>query len=208
MVCNKFNRGLLPPLNMAIHLNNLQYQAVMLATGIMLRKGNQTTITLRHLEFLKTALQENMTIHITRCFLQNKNHYFISVDYPTHSTPAKQVRADPRIIIRRGSTQLDDHTLLLLNHLQTDREEAEGAIIEVEPPVDCQDFPNEEEAIVEQAEPLLVEEEEEVRELAEQEEQQQHILPSQHTDFYRQQCLLFEEQFNEWVRHCKKEQLL
>ena len=40
-----------PPLNMAIQLNNLHYQAVMLATGIMLKKGDQITISLRHLEF-------------------------------------------------------------------------------------------------------------------------------------------------------------
>ena len=61
-----------PPLNIAIQLNNLHYQAVMLATGIMLRKGDQLTISLRHLEFLKAALQENMTIHVTRVFYETK----------------------------------------------------------------------------------------------------------------------------------------
>ncbi len=58
-----------PPLNIAIQLNNLLYQAVMLAIGIILRKGDQLTISLRHLEFLKAAIQENMTIHVTRAFL-------------------------------------------------------------------------------------------------------------------------------------------
>ncbi len=42
-----------PRLNIAIQLNDLHYQAVMLATGIMLRKGDQTTISVRHLEFLR-----------------------------------------------------------------------------------------------------------------------------------------------------------
>ena len=114
-----------PPLNMAIQLNNLHYQAVMLATGIMLKKGDQITISLRHLEFLRTALQENSTIHITRAFIQNKNHYFLSVDHPAHSSPAKQVRANPRIIIRRGGNQLDDRGTLLLNHLITEIVEEE-----------------------------------------------------------------------------------
>jgi hypothetical protein len=87
---------------MAIQFNDLQYKTTLLAAGIMLKKGDQTTISLRHLEFLRTALQENMAIHITRAFLQNKNHCFLSVDHPAHSSAAKQVKADPRIMIRRG----------------------------------------------------------------------------------------------------------
>jgi hypothetical protein len=80
-----------PTLNAAIKLNNLHYQNVMLATGIMLKKGEQTTISLRHLEFLMASLQENMKIHFTRAAMQNKNHYFICVEYPNHSTPSKQI---------------------------------------------------------------------------------------------------------------------
>jgi hypothetical protein len=72
----------------------------MLAIGIMLKKGEQTTISLIHLEFLMASLQENMTIHITRAAMQSKNHYFLCVEYLTHATPSKQLKADPRNINR------------------------------------------------------------------------------------------------------------
>jgi hypothetical protein len=65
-----------PTLNAAIQLNNQHYQNVMIAIGVLLKKGEQHTISLRHLEFLKASPQENMTIHITRAAMQNKIHYF------------------------------------------------------------------------------------------------------------------------------------
>jgi hypothetical protein len=58
-------------LNAAIRLNNQHYQNAMLALGIMLMKGEQTTISLRHLEFSMASLQENMKIHISRAAMQN-----------------------------------------------------------------------------------------------------------------------------------------
>jgi hypothetical protein len=157
-----------PPLNMAIQLNNLHYQAVMLATGIMLKKGDQITISLRHLEFLKVAMQENMTIRVTRAFLQNKNHYFISIDHPTHSTPAKQIRADPRVIIRRGGTQLDHCSTLLLNHLMAEIVDEEEVAEEDEPQVDCQIIPVDNNV---DNEPMLVDEE--VQQVEEEDEGEQ-----------------------------------
>jgi hypothetical protein len=139
-------------------------------------------------------------------FMKQKWLFYFSRS--SHSLyPTRKVRANPCIIIGRGGNQLDHHSLLLLNHLQTDRDEAEGAVVEVEPQVDCHVLPNEEKEILEQVEPLLVEEEEEVRELVREEEQQQHIWPYQSTNFYQQQCLLFEEWFDEWVRWYKEEQL-
>jgi hypothetical protein len=69
-------------------------------------------------------------------------------------------------------------------------------------------LPNEEEAITEQPEPLLVEEEEEVREWVVEEEQQHQIWPYQPISFYQQQHLVYEGEFNEWVRCCKEEQML
>jgi hypothetical protein len=93
-------------LNAAIQLNNQHYQNVMLAAGVMLKKGEQTTISLRHLEFLKASLQENMTIHITSTAMQNKNHYFICVEYPTHSTPSKQLKANPVLLLDEAATNL------------------------------------------------------------------------------------------------------
>ncbi len=128
----------------------------MLATGIIQKKGEQTTICLRHLEFLKAALQENLTIHITRAALHNKNHYFISVDYPDHSTPSKQLKANPHIIIRRGGNQLDEGSLLLFNRLQTEGDGEEVDLQDEVPQVDCQVIPVDEDN---DNEPMLVEEE-------------------------------------------------
>ncbi len=150
-------------------MNNLQYEKIMLATGIMLKKRHQTTISLRHLEFLKAALQENMTIHITRAFLQNKNHYFICVNSPIHSTPSKQVRANSR-------------------QTQNDGEEEVEQV--VEPPVDCQVIPVEE---VVNNEPMLVDEE------VVEEQQQEQLQPYQLTVFYRTQLIHFEQAFLQWV---------
>jgi hypothetical protein len=174
----------------------------MLATGIMLKKGDQITISLRHLEVLRTALPENMTIHITRAFIQNKNHYFLSVDHPDHSSPAKQVRANPRIIIRRGGTQLDHRSTLLLNHLLAEIVDEEEVAEEDEPQVDCQIIPVDNNV---DNEPMLVDEE--VQQVEEEDEEEQ-LQPYQLTNFYQQQRLCFEEQFNTWFRQCKEEQLM
>jgi hypothetical protein len=46
-------------------LNDDDYTTFMLATGIMRQRGINIVISLDHLEFLKTALQENMTIHMS-----------------------------------------------------------------------------------------------------------------------------------------------
>jgi hypothetical protein len=54
-----------PTLNVAIQLNQENYTTFMLATEIMSRRGINIVISLDHLEFLKAALQENMTIHIS-----------------------------------------------------------------------------------------------------------------------------------------------
>jgi hypothetical protein len=54
-----------PTLNVAIQLNDDNCTTFMLATGIMSLRGIKIVISLDHLEFLKAALQENMTIHIS-----------------------------------------------------------------------------------------------------------------------------------------------
>jgi hypothetical protein len=74
-----------------------------------------------------------------------------------------------------------------LNHLLAKIVDKEEVVEEDEPQVDCHVLPNEEEVILEQAEPFLIVDEEEVQELVEEEEQQQHILPYQRTHFYQQQ---------------------
>ncbi len=88
--------------------------------------------------------------------MQNKNHYFLSVDYPAHSTLSYQVRADPWIIIRRGGNWLNGRSFLLLNRLQTKRDGEEEVVQWLEPPVDCKVIPFEEDDF---NEPMLVNEE-------------------------------------------------
>jgi hypothetical protein len=84
---------------------------------------------------------------------------------------------------------------VLLNRLQTEREEedevAQGAV----PPVDCQVISFEK---YYDNEPILVDEEE---------HEQDELLPYQLTNYYQQQCIHFEEHFNQWARNCKIEQL-
>ena len=65
---------------MAIQRNEQNYSTLMLATGNMTQRGINIVISLKHLEFLKAALQENMTIHISWASVQNKNHYFVAID--------------------------------------------------------------------------------------------------------------------------------
>ena len=96
-----------PTLNVAIQLNQENYTTFMLATGIMSQRGINIVISLDHLEFLKAALQENMTIHISWASIRNKNHYFVAIDRPTYPSPIRQLKANPRIIIKRGGNQLD-----------------------------------------------------------------------------------------------------
>jgi hypothetical protein len=60
-ITNSYN----PTLNVAMQLNEQDYTALMLATGIMNQRGINIVISLDYLEFLKSALQENMTIHMS-----------------------------------------------------------------------------------------------------------------------------------------------
>jgi hypothetical protein len=69
-----------PTLNVVIQLNEENCTTFMLATGIMSQRWINIVISLDHLEFLKAALQENMTIHISWASVQNKNHYFVAID--------------------------------------------------------------------------------------------------------------------------------
>jgi hypothetical protein len=82
--------------------------------------------------------------------------------------------------------------LLLLNHLQTERDKEDEVAWGALPPVDCQEIPVEEN---DDNEPMLVDEEvEEVKE---------ELLPYKLTNYYQQQCLHFEAQFNQWVGNYK-----
>jgi hypothetical protein len=65
-------------------------------------------ISLENLEFLKASFQENITRYITWAGIQNKNHYFITIDTSTYSSPIRQLKAKPRVTIQRDSNQFDD----------------------------------------------------------------------------------------------------
>ena len=106
-----------PTLNTAIQLDEEDYTSLMLSTGIMTQKGANKIISLQHLEFLQAALQEYITLYITKAYTANKNQYFLSIDRPTYHSPARQLKDNPRIIINRGGNQLDAGSRLLLDNL-------------------------------------------------------------------------------------------
>jgi hypothetical protein len=101
-------RQLLHPLQRtAIQLDEEDYTSLMLSTGIMTQKGAKKIISLQHLEFFQAALQEYMTLYITKAYIANKNQYFLSINRPTYHSPARQLKDNPSIIINRGGNQLD-----------------------------------------------------------------------------------------------------
>jgi len=104
-------------LNTAIQLDEEDYTSLMLSTGIMTQKGANKIISLQHLEFLQAALQENMTLYITKAYIANKNQYCLSINRPTYHSPARELKDNPRIIINRGGNQLDAGSRLLLGNL-------------------------------------------------------------------------------------------
>ena len=50
-------------LQVAINLNDYQYETVLLASGILNNIGNLLCISRQHIEELQTALQENVILH-------------------------------------------------------------------------------------------------------------------------------------------------
>ena len=74
----------LPSLQMAISLNALEYETLLLSSGITFKRGDITMFSKAKLDYLQTALKENITLHITRSQLQRKGKhaYYLAVGHP------------------------------------------------------------------------------------------------------------------------------
>jgi hypothetical protein len=67
-------------------------------------------MSLLHLEYLKTQLQENISIHLTKEQLPNsrKKLYYLSIGDPNHTTPNKQADSYSQCVRLRTSKLRDD----------------------------------------------------------------------------------------------------
>jgi hypothetical protein len=57
-------------IQVATSLTEVEWETVLLASGIMFKSGNTTTFSKQHLEHLKNALQESLILNITLSQLQ------------------------------------------------------------------------------------------------------------------------------------------
>ena len=71
----------LPSLQMAISLNALEYETLLLSSGITFKRGNIIMFSKAKLDYLQAALKENITLHITHSQLQRKGKhaYYLAV---------------------------------------------------------------------------------------------------------------------------------
>ena len=66
-------------LQLAINLNDYQYETLLLASGIFNRRGNLLCISTQHIEELQREQQENITLHYSKAKVQRNgtHNYFL-----------------------------------------------------------------------------------------------------------------------------------
>jgi hypothetical protein len=81
-------------LQVAINLNDYQYETVLLASGILNKRGNLLCISRQHIEEQQRELQENITLHCSKAKVQRNgtHNYYICIGEPTHRDPIIQAR--------------------------------------------------------------------------------------------------------------------
>jgi hypothetical protein len=81
-------------LQLAVNLNDYQYETLLLASGILNQRGNLLCISRQQMEEPQEAVQENITLHYSKAKVQrNGTHsYFICIGDPTHQDPNIQAR--------------------------------------------------------------------------------------------------------------------
>jgi hypothetical protein len=74
----------LPSFQMAISLNALEYEKLLLSSGILLKRCEITMFSKAQLGHLQTALKENIDLHITCSKLETNGNklFFIAVERP------------------------------------------------------------------------------------------------------------------------------
>ena len=112
----------LPSLQMAISLNALEYETLLLSSGITFKRGNIIMFSKSKLDYLQAALKENITLHITRSQLQRKGKhaYYLAVGHPL-SNPTVQAKINPRVLPNRRGNGLNDVQLRFLARLCAER---------------------------------------------------------------------------------------
>jgi hypothetical protein len=64
-------------LQLAINLNDYQYETILLASGILIRRGNLLCISMQHIEELQREVQESITLQYSKAKVQrNGTHNY------------------------------------------------------------------------------------------------------------------------------------
>ena len=114
-------------LQAATSLNLLEYETVLLASGIMVKKGETITYSYSKLEYLQGVLRSRLAIHICRSKTDrtSKPLYFIAVEHPTFRNPSLQVKAGLRVLPNCLGNGLDEERIQLLERLCAERATSE-----------------------------------------------------------------------------------
>jgi hypothetical protein len=124
-----------------------QYETILLASGILNRRGNLLCISRQHIEELQREVQENITLQYSKAKVQRNgtHNYYIYIGEPINRDPIMQSRTPIPIANRRveHGQQLPRRHQLLIEHLCFNHQQAEN-----------DNFYNDDEADV----PFLVEE--------------------------------------------------
>jgi hypothetical protein len=121
-------------LQAATSLNLVEYETILLASSIMVKKGDTVVYSYSKLEYLLGALRGRLTVHINRSKIDRNGTplYFIAVERPTFRNPSAQAKADLRVLPNRRGNGLDEGRLRLLERLCTERATADEPELIVE----------------------------------------------------------------------------
>ena len=102
-------------LQAATNLNTLEYDTLLLSSGIIFKRGGVTMFNKAQLDHLQTALKENIILHITRIQLPRKKNrtFYIAIGQPL-SNPSVQAKINPRVLPNRRGNGLNEAQLRLL----------------------------------------------------------------------------------------------
>jgi hypothetical protein len=111
-------------LQAATSLNLVEYETILLASGIMVKKGDTTVYSYGKLEYLQGILRGRLDIHICRSKIDRNGIplYFMAVERPTFRNPSLQGKAeDLRVLPNRHGNGLDEERVRLLECLRAER---------------------------------------------------------------------------------------
>ena len=139
-------------IQVATSLTAGEWETLLLASGIMFKKGHTTMFSKQHVEHLKNALQENLILHIALSQLKGigKQLFFISVGKPLFRNPIEQSKKNPRVLPNRRGNGLNEAHLRLLARLCAERASTEEPELIVEEQLPL--LPQEQDNLLPQAE--------------------------------------------------------